>query len=46
MAIHDVASLMGTVSDSSLESTFIEGLKMEVQGPLCILEPTGLVKAM
>ncbi|XP_062093432.1 uncharacterized protein LOC133799409 [Humulus lupulus] len=41
-----IASAMGNVSDSLLESTFVKGLKMEIQGPLRILEPTGLVKTM
>ncbi|KAF4356518.1 hypothetical protein G4B88_001066 [Cannabis sativa] len=41
-----LAASMGQMSDQALLAAFVNGLKMEVQGPLRLLEPNGLIKAM
>ncbi|KAF4367925.1 hypothetical protein F8388_002536 [Cannabis sativa] len=41
-----LAASMGQMSDQALFAAFVNGLKMEVQGPLRLLEPNGLIKAM
>ncbi|KAF4404570.1 hypothetical protein G4B88_005956 [Cannabis sativa] len=41
-----LATAMGTMGDQGLQAAFVNGLKMEIQGPLRLLHPNGLIRAM
>uniref|UniRef100_A0A803PI16 Retrotransposon gag domain-containing protein n=1 Tax=Cannabis sativa TaxID=3483 RepID=A0A803PI16_CANSA len=41
-----LAATMGTMGDQGLQAVFVNGLKMEIQGPLRLLHPNGLIRAM
>ncbi|KAF4388429.1 hypothetical protein F8388_012406 [Cannabis sativa] len=40
------AAAMGTMGDQGLQGVFVNGLRMEIQGPLRLLHPNGLIRAM
>ncbi|KAF4367870.1 hypothetical protein G4B88_008546, partial [Cannabis sativa] len=41
-----LAAAMGTMGDQGLQAAYVNGLKMDIQGPLRLLHPNGLIRAM
>ncbi|KAF4369344.1 hypothetical protein F8388_019569 [Cannabis sativa] len=41
-----LAAAMGTMGDQGLQAAFVNGLRMDIQGPLRLLHPNGLIRAM
>ncbi|KAF4377861.1 hypothetical protein G4B88_031527 [Cannabis sativa] len=41
-----LAAAMGAMGDQGLQAVFVNGLRMEIQGPLRLLHPNGLIRAM
>ncbi|KAF4363727.1 hypothetical protein G4B88_000956 [Cannabis sativa] len=44
--LESLVAAMGTMGDQGLQAAFVNGLKIEIQGPLRLLHTNGLIRAM